>query len=80
MYNLATHNALGPRYTIIGFARTNMTEEAFRAGLGEAAKTISEAGRLIPKSGRHLPLTFIILPVTTPTQNPTRSSASGLLS
>jgi len=49
MYDLATHNALGPRYAIVGFARTNMTEEAFRAGLGEAAKTISEGGPIDPK-------------------------------
>src|SRR5205807_9505776 len=45
MYDLATHNALGPRYAIVGFARTAMTEDSFRAGLLEAAKTISEAGR-----------------------------------
>lgn len=49
MYDLATHNALGPRYAIVGFARTPMTEEAFRASLGEAAKTISEVGPIDPK-------------------------------
>ena len=49
MYDLATHNALGPRYAILGFARTAMTEDAFRAGLGEAAKTISEAGPIDPQ-------------------------------
>ena len=49
MYDLATHNALGPRYAIVGFARTAMSEEAFRAGLGEAAKTISEVGPIEPK-------------------------------
>jgi len=49
MYDLATHNALGPRYAIVGFARTNMTEDAFREGLGEAAKTISEVGPIDPK-------------------------------
>src|SRR5919109_1183374 len=49
MYDLATHNALGPRYAIVGFARSNMTEEAFRAGLGDAAKTISEVGPIDPK-------------------------------
>lgn len=49
MYDLATHNALGARYAIVGFARTNMTEEAFRTGLGEAAKTISEVGPIDPK-------------------------------
>src|SRR2546422_980455 len=49
MYDLAVHNALGPRYAIVGFARTAMSEEAFRAGLGEAAKTISEVGPIDPK-------------------------------
>src|SRR5438034_11788240 len=49
MYDLAVHNALGPRYAIVGFARTAMSEEAFRADLGEAAKTISEVGPIDPK-------------------------------
>jgi glucose-6-phosphate 1-dehydrogenase len=49
MYDLATHNALGPRYAIVGFARTPMTEEAFRTSLVEAAKTISEVGPIDPK-------------------------------
>src|SRR6516164_5130854 len=49
MYDLATHNALGPRYAIVGFARTVLTEDSFRAGLGEAAKTISEVGPIEPK-------------------------------
>src|SRR3989442_6323441 len=48
MYDLATHNALGPRYAIVGFARTAMSEETFRTGLGEAAKTISEVGPIDP--------------------------------
>ena len=49
MYDLAIHNALGPRYAIVGFARTPMTDEAFRATLGEAAKSISEVGPIDPK-------------------------------
>jgi glucose-6-phosphate 1-dehydrogenase len=49
MYDLATHTALGPRYAVVGFARTSMTEASFRAGLGEAAKTISEVGPIDPK-------------------------------
>ena len=49
MYDLAVHQALGARYAIVGFARTAMTEESFRAGLGEAAKTISEVGPIDPK-------------------------------
>src|ERR1700680_4642775 len=49
MYDLAIHNSLGPRYTIVGFARTPMSDESFRAALGEAAKSISEDGPIDPK-------------------------------
>ncbi len=49
MYDLAIHNALGPRYAILGFARTPMSEEAFRSTLGDAAKSISEVGPIDPK-------------------------------
>src|SRR5437667_4473607 len=49
MYDLATHNALGPRYSIDVFARTDMKEDLLSAGLGEAAKTISDVGPIDPK-------------------------------
>jgi glucose-6-phosphate 1-dehydrogenase len=49
MYDLAIHNALGPRYSIVGFARTPMTDESFRSTVGEAAKSISEVGPIDPK-------------------------------
>jgi glucose-6-phosphate 1-dehydrogenase len=49
MYDLAIHNALGPRYAIIGFARTAMTDESFRTMAGDAAKSISEVGPIDPK-------------------------------
>lgn len=48
LYDLAAHNALGPRYALVGFARTPMTDEAFRTMTGEAAKTISEVGPIDP--------------------------------
>jgi glucose-6-phosphate 1-dehydrogenase len=48
MYDLAQSNGLGERYSIIGFARTHMTDDAFRQSLGEAAKTISEVGPIDP--------------------------------
>jgi glucose-6-phosphate 1-dehydrogenase len=48
MYDLAQHNSLGERYAIIGFARTQMTDETFRTTIGEAAKTISEVGPIDP--------------------------------
>ena len=48
MYDLAQHGSLGERYAILGFARTPMTDDSFRSGLGEAAKTISEVGPIEP--------------------------------
>ena len=48
MFDLAQHNSLGERYSIIGFARTPMTDESFRTTIGEAAKTISEVGPIEP--------------------------------
>jgi glucose-6-phosphate 1-dehydrogenase len=48
MYDLAEHKSLGERYAIIGFARTPMTDESFRASVSEAAKTISEVGPIDP--------------------------------
>jgi glucose-6-phosphate 1-dehydrogenase len=48
MFDLAQNNSLGERYAILGFARTPMTDEAFRSSIGEAAKTISEVGPIDP--------------------------------
>jgi glucose-6-phosphate 1-dehydrogenase len=48
MYDLAVHNLLGPRYAIVGFARTAMSDESFRTSSGEAAKSISEVGPIDP--------------------------------
>jgi glucose-6-phosphate 1-dehydrogenase len=42
MFDLAQYNALGERYAIVGFARTTVTDEAFRSLAGDAAKTIGE--------------------------------------
>ena len=50
LYDLAVHGALGPRYSVVGFARTPMTDEVFRATSEEAAKTISEGGPIDPKT------------------------------
>ena len=52
MYDLAIHGLLGPRYAIIGFARTPMTDDEFRNVVGEAAKTISEVGPIDPEKWR----------------------------
>ena len=48
MYDLAVHGALGPRYAIVGYARTAMSDDSFREIAGEAAKSISEAGPIDP--------------------------------
>jgi glucose-6-phosphate 1-dehydrogenase len=48
MYDLAQHQSLGERYSIIGFARTPMNDESFRTMTTEAAKTISEVGPIDP--------------------------------
>ncbi len=50
LYDLAVHGALGPRYSVVGFARTAMTDEVFRATSEEAAKNISEVGPIDPKT------------------------------
>src|SRR5215469_9312983 len=49
MYDLAVHNSLGPRYAIVGFARSAMTDDSFRQTAGDAAKTISEVGPIDPQ-------------------------------
>ena len=48
LYDLAQHNSLGARYAIVGFARTPMTDDSFRATTSEAAKSISEVGPIDP--------------------------------
>jgi len=48
LFDLAAHDSLGERYSIVGFARTPMTDESFRQTAGEAAKTISEGGPIDP--------------------------------
>ena len=49
MFDLATHGMLGPTFAIVGFARTPMNDESFRASLAEASKSISEVGPIDPK-------------------------------
>ncbi len=49
LYDLAIHDALGPRYALVGFARTPMTDDSFRTMAGDAAKSISEVGPIDPK-------------------------------
>ena len=49
MFDLAIHGLLGPQYAIVGYARTLMTDESFRASLGDASKSESEIGPIDPK-------------------------------
>src|SRR5713101_2375792 len=49
LYDLSARNALAPRYALVGFARTPMTDEAFRASATDAAKSISEVGPIDPQ-------------------------------
>ncbi|MBI3670678.1 MAG: glucose-6-phosphate dehydrogenase [Acidobacteria bacterium] len=44
LYHLAGHHSLAQQYAIVGFARTPMTDDAFRDATGEAARKISEVG------------------------------------
>src|SRR5258708_12695668 len=70
MYDLAIHNALGPRYAILGFARTSMSEDAFRTSLSDAAKSISEVGPIDPKQWDEFPANLHYTPPTSPTPQP----------
>ncbi|HYA97563.1 MAG TPA: glucose-6-phosphate dehydrogenase, partial [Methylomirabilota bacterium] len=49
LYDLSAHDALASRYALLGFARTPMTDESFRATAAEAAKGISEVGPIDPQ-------------------------------
>src|SRR3984957_14483657 len=49
MFDLARHNSLGPLYAIVGYARTPMNDESFRASIGDAAKNMSEIRPIDPK-------------------------------
>lgn len=48
MFDLAAHNSLGSKYAIVGFARTAMSDESFRATTSDAAKTMSDIGPVDP--------------------------------
>ena len=50
MFDLARHNSLGPQYAIVGYARTPMNDEGFRASIGDAARNMSEIGPIDPKN------------------------------
>jgi glucose-6-phosphate 1-dehydrogenase len=48
LFDLASHNSLGSRYAIVGFARTPMTDDSFRSTAADAANSLSEAGPIDP--------------------------------
>jgi len=74
---LAIHNGLGPRYAIVGFARTPMSETPFAPPWAKRPRASLRSGPSIPSNGANSPLTFTIVPETTETRNLTRSSPSG---
>ena len=77
MYDLAIHNALGPRYAIVGFARTPMTEESFshhhRRSGQDHVRSRPHRSR---NSGMNLLPISITAPAITPIRKPTRNSPS----
>src|SRR5580693_8074716 len=76
LYDLAIHDALGPRYALVGFARTPMTDESFRATASEAQKVFPRLAPSIPNSGTDsLPISFTV-PVTITIRKLTPSSPS----
>ncbi len=44
LYGLAANGSLAPSFAILGVARTPMSDDAFRAATGQAARQISEIG------------------------------------
>src|SRR5258708_15821971 len=62
MYDLALHKSLGPRYAIVGFSRTPMSDENFRSTAGGGAKSISEAGPIDTKKWAEFPSNFFYPP------------------
>ncbi len=44
LYDLSAHACLAPRFAIVGFARTPLTDDAFRSAASEATRTASEVG------------------------------------
>ncbi len=42
LYQLAAHACLAPRYSVLGFARSPSTDDAFRDAVGDAARKISD--------------------------------------
>src|SRR6266849_5299745 len=46
LYDLAARSCLAQRYSIVGFARTALSDDEFRSSAGEALRTISELGPL----------------------------------
>src|SRR5712692_7615251 len=44
LYDLYAHACLAPRFSVVGFARTPMSDDSFRASAEEAAHKMSEVG------------------------------------
>lgn len=48
LYDLASNACLAPRYSILGFARSPMTDDSFRSATGDAVRSLSEVGPVDP--------------------------------
>src|SRR5712691_8281982 len=62
LYDLAAHNSLASRFALIGFARTPMTDDAFRKTAEEAAKNISEVGPIDPEQWKEFAANLFYCP------------------
>src|SRR5260370_8095986 len=78
MFDLAAHNSLGPRYAIIGFARTPMNDDSFRSATSEAAKTMSDIGPVDPAKWNEFSSKLFYCPADYKHQNPSPHLANRL--
>src|ERR1700732_2573364 len=49
LYDLALHDCLAPRFRLVGFARTEMTDDKFRETASESLRKARETGGGDPK-------------------------------
>src|SRR5262245_59082743 len=62
LYELACHESLARRFSIIGFARTVMSDEAFQARVEEAIRKHTDAKELDDAQVRQFVKSFVYVP------------------
>ena len=62
LYDLAAHACLAPRFAIVGFARTQLTDDAFRTSGGEFVRNNSELGPVDDEKWRAFAQSVIYAP------------------